>query len=181
LDAAGMLEALSTDGVPQRERFRLVVGGAIDRLARAGFPKVRACGEMVDLLRPRDFEATLLLETLWNEILVERGVTLLCSYGIDPFDERSYRGLVQRVAATHSHLIPVEDYARLDRAVDRAYAEVFGSHEDGRGLRAAFLQYFERPAAMPDAEAALLAVREFMPRSADAVIASARRHYCLQG
>jgi hypothetical protein len=81
------------------------------------------------------------------------------------------------VSGSHSHLIPIEDYSRLERAVASAYDEVFGGGRDARDLRHALLQHYPRPAAMPDAEAAILAVREFAPGTADAVLASARRHY----
>ena len=49
-----------------------------------------------------------------------------CGYSIDNFDPNTYQGILQGVSRAHSHLVPVEDYARLERAVERAYAEVFG-------------------------------------------------------
>jgi MEDS: MEthanogen/methylotroph, DcmR Sensory domain len=169
-------EVLAEDG-PERERFRGVVGGALDGFTAAGYASTRVFGEMVDILRHSDLAGTLQLEDLWKELLAERRFTLLCGYSIDAFDPHSYRGLVQHVTAAHSDLVPAEDYARLDRAVERAYTEVFGSYEDARALREAFLQHFTRPAAMPDAQAAMLALREFVPGSADELVASVRRHY----
>jgi MEDS: MEthanogen/methylotroph, DcmR Sensory domain len=143
-DAEETLAAFMVNGVPDRGRFRAVIGQALDALAAAGFPRGRVFGEMVDLLT---------------------------------LDPRSYRGLVQGIVRSHSDVIPAEDYARLDRAVERAYVEIFGSHEEARELRRAFLQHFPRPATMPDAEAAILALREFVPSSADELVASARRYY----
>jgi len=175
-DAEETLSTFMVDGDPDRGRFRGVVGGLVDGAQAAGYARVRGFGEMVDILRHRSLEATIRLEELWNELLVERGIALLCGYSLDTFDPKIYRGLLQRVSATHSHLIPVEDYERLERAVARAYDDVFGGG-DTVGLRRAFLQYYARPAAMPDAEAVILALREFVPGSADALIASARRHY----
>ena len=176
-DAEETLAAFMIESVPDRDRFRAVIGGVIDDVNRAGFRKVRGFGEMVDILRRTDLTATFQLEALWNELLIERGIALLCGYSLDTFDPAIYRGVLQEVSRSHSHLIPVEDYARLEYAVEQAYDEVFGGRQDAGDLRRALLQHYPRLAAMPDAEAALLALREYVPETADAVLASARRHY----
>ena len=176
-DAEQTLASFMVDGVPDRERFRTVIGSIVHEVQAAGFPTVRGFGEMVDILRRTDLTATFRLEALWNELLVERGIALLCGYSLDTFDPKIYRGLLQQVSGSHSHLIPVEDDARLERAVASAYDEVFGGGQDTSDLRRALLQHYSPPAAMPDAEASMLAVRELVPATADAVLASARRHY----
>jgi DcmR-like sensory protein len=176
-DAEETLAGFMGHGVPDRRAFRARIGEAIETLTAAGCSGARAFGEMVDLLRLNDLGAALLLEDLWKEVVAERQITLLCGYSVDTLDPRSYHGLVQPIMASHSDVIPAEDYQRLDRAVERAYVEVFGSHEDARELRHAFLEHFPRPAAMPDAQAAILALREFVPGSADELVASTRRHY----
>ena len=176
-DAEETLATFMADGMPDRDRFRQVIGGVLDDTQANGFRKVRAFGEMVDLLRRTNLTATFRLEELWNEVLVERGIALLCGYSLDTFDPKIYRGLLQLVTRSHSDLIPVEDYARLEWAVARAYEEIFGGGQDAGDLRRAFLQHYARPAAMPDGEAALMAVREFVPATADALLDSVRRHY----
>ena len=176
-DAEEMLATFMVHGMPDRVRFRDVIGGAIDDAQANGFGRIRGFGEMVDLLRRTNLKATLELEALWNEILVERGIALLCGYSFDAFDAKLYCGVLQQVSGVHSHLIPVEDYARLDEAVDRAYEEVFGGGAGARDLRRAFLQHYVRPAAMPDAEAALMAARELVPDTTDALLARVRQHY----
>lgn len=179
LDAHETLAECMVDGKPDRERFRATIEGVIDATTAAGFTRVRVFGEMVDILRRTDVAATIRLENLWNELLRERDVALLCGYSLDAFDPRIYRGLLQQVSGTHSDLIPVDDYARLERAVDRAYVDVFGGGEDARALQHAFLTHYRRPAAMPEAEAAILALREFIPDTADALLERVRRHYAL--
>jgi hypothetical protein len=179
LDAHETLAEFMVNGEPDRERFRARIGGVIDVMMAAGFTRVRAFGEMVDILRHTDVAATIRLENLWNELLRERDVALLCGYSLDAFDPQIYRGLLQQVSATHSDLIPVDDYARLERAVDRAYVDVFGGGEDARALQHAVLTHYRRPAAMPEAEAAILALREFIPDTADALLERVRRHYAL--
>ena len=177
LEAEDMLAGLMIGGMPDRARFRAAIGDVIDRVGSAGFPEVRAFGEMVDILRWTSVEATLELEKLWNDVLVECGIALLCGYSLDPFDRRIHRGLLQQVSGTHSDLIPVDDYERLERAVARAYGEVFGGGEDASTLRRALLEHYPRPAAMPDSAASILAARALVPHSADALLDTARRHY----
>jgi hypothetical protein len=176
-DAEETLGTFMVNDIPDRVRFRDVIGRMIDDAHANGFRTVRGFGEMVDILRRTNLTATFRLEGLWNELLIERGIALLCGYSLDTFDPKIYRGLLQQVSGSHSDLIPVEDYARLELAVDRAYEEVFGGGTDAGDLRRAFLQHYARPAAMPDAEAALMAVREFVPSTSDALLESVRRYY----
>jgi hypothetical protein len=133
---------------------------------------------MVNLLRRTSLAAALRLEALWNELLDAEGIALVCGYSIDTFAPGAYGGLLQRVLSAHSHLVPVEDYARLHRAVDQAYVEVFGSRQDATTLRRAFLAHYPRTAAMPEAQAAILAARDFVPAlAADTLLERVRHHY----
>jgi hypothetical protein len=176
-DAATCLDQILLDGMPDRERFRTVVAGAVEAARAAGYRDVRAFGEMVDLLRRTDLVATALLEDLWNELLAEHRLTLLCGYSVDVFQPRLYGELLCSVCAKHSHLIPAEDYARLEQAVDGAFTDVFGPAGDAGSLRRAFLAEYVRPAEMPDAAAAILAIREFVPAASAALLERARHHY----
>jgi hypothetical protein len=177
LEAASCLAEVLIAGMPDRERFHAVIGGAIEAARRAGSGRLRVFGELVDLLRRTDLAATIRLEELWNELLATQGISLLCGYSVDVFDPRVYRGFLQRVCAVHSDLIPVDDYARLEQAVARAYAEVFGAAGDPDTLRRVFLTDYHRPSTMPDAEAAILAVGEFMPTTIDALLHTAGKNY----
>ena len=177
LDATQTLAELLVDGVPERARFQAVVGRAVESCMAAGYPRLRAFGEMVDILRRASVAAALQLEELWTELVSARRIALLCGYSIDPFEPEVCRGLLQRVSAAHSHLVPVEDYARLDRAVESAYLEVFGVGRDSGYLRRAFIANYPRPAAMPDAQAAILAAQEFVPQAAGALLDRVRHHY----
>lgn len=176
-DTGQSLAELLVGGVPDGERFRVLIGGAVEAARAAGFGRLRAFGEMVDVLRRASLAAALRLEELWTELVTEHGIARLCGYSIDVFDPQIYRGLLQRVSAAHSHLVPVENYARLDEAVERAYVEVFGAGRDARFLRRTFLAQYPRPTAMPDAEAAILAAREFVPSAADVLLDRVRHHY----
>jgi MEDS: MEthanogen/methylotroph, DcmR Sensory domain len=177
LDAASCLARLLVDGMPDPERFRSVIGGAVEAAGRAGYRRIRVFGELVDLLRRTDLAAIIRLEELWNDLLAVHGISLLCGYSADAFEPRVYHGFLPRVCAVHSDLIPVEDYARLEQAVERAYVDVFGPAGDAGALRRVFLTDYRRPSAMPDAQAALLAAREFVPTTIAALLRQAREHY----
>jgi hypothetical protein len=178
LDAAETLARLLVGGGPDPARFAEVIGRAVDAARTAGFRQVRAFGEMVDLLRRTDLAATARLESLWSDLLAAGGMALLCGYSVDPFDPRVYGGLLQRVCLAHSDVVPAEDPERFRQAVERAYVEVFGAAGDGDGLRQAFVAEYARPASMPEAAAALLAARQFLPgAAARALLDRAGRHY----
>jgi hypothetical protein len=177
LSATQTLAQLLVDGRPERTRFQAVIGGAVAASMAAGYPRLRAFGEMVDILRRASLAATLQLEELWTELVAARRIALLCGYSVDTFDPEVYRGLLQRVSTAHSHLVPVEDYARLDHAVESAYLEVFGAGQDAGFLRRTFIASYPRPAAMPDAQAAILAAQEFVPEATVALLDRVRHHY----
>jgi hypothetical protein len=177
VDARDCLDHFMRNGRPDAEKFFTIVGAVLDRVTTAGYRRLRLFGEMVDLLWDHNLPATLALEELWNQVLAARGVSLLCAYRIDNFDRHVHRGVLHQLSHCHSHLVPVEDYARFERAVDHAYREVFGADSEPVLLR----QLLGRPGhgapAMPAAQAALLALRDVSRDLADDVLECARRHY----
>lgn len=179
LDAEESLARFMVGGMPDRAAFVTLVREVLERVRDAGFSKVRLFGEMVELLRHRSFEAALRLEALWNEVLADERVSLLCAYRLDNFSREAHRNVLHDISRSHSHLIPVEDYPRLGQAVDRAYADVFGTSGDGAALRAVLASRGAGTTHMPPAEGALLALRELSPTLADQVLERARLHYAV--
>jgi hypothetical protein len=179
LDAGETLAALRLGRGPVAARFETVIGGAVRAGRRAGFERLRVFGEMLDLLHRRTLQAALETEALWSDLVATHDLTLLCGYEIDALDPGTYRGLLQRVCAAHSHLVPVEDCASLDHAVECAYLDVFGARHDAAILRRLFLAHYPRPAAMPDAQAAILAAHEFVPEAASTLLDRIRHYYRL--
>jgi hypothetical protein len=178
LDAETCLARFLVDGHPDRAAFLALAHGVLDRAQAAGHGKVRVFGEMVNLLWEHDLPAALALETLWSEVLDERPVCLLCAYRLDNFDRHAHRGPLHRIGRRHSHLVPVEDYERLDAAVDRAYRDVFGEGADTATLRQLLVaQPSAARAAMPRAQAALVALRDVRADIADDVLARTRVYY----
>ena len=176
LDAEASLARLMVDGRLDRNVFQSFINATLDRAEAAGNGRVRVFGEMVNLLCERAPEAALDLETLWNEVLAERRVSLLCAYRLDNFDRGVHRRLLHQISHKHSHLVPVEHYQRLESAVDRAYREVFGAEGDTVALRDLLVSGVPTTPAMPPGEAALIALRGLRTDIADAVLERAR-HY----
>jgi hypothetical protein len=168
LDAEETLARFMTSGMPEWKSFHEIVGGAIAEL-RLQYPAVRAYGEMVDVLWQKgQREAALRLEEYWNELATLQTFTLLCAYRLDNLDSKAYGGPLESVCKAHTHLIPVRDYARFDRAVHEAAKKVL----DGPLAQILLaLSANHRPAThMPPGQATLLWLRQNMPRTADKVL-----------
>jgi DcmR-like sensory protein len=177
-DAHDTLARFMVDGMPDRVAMRTAVMSALDSTRCAGHMKVRAFGEMVDILNRRGhLAAAIRLEELWNELLDEERIALLCAYAVDAFDRAEYKATLPSIGHVHSHLMPVEDSDRLERAIDRAFVDVFGIYGDTRLLRELFVRQLPDETAMPTAQGALFALRNLDTRLADAVLERAASHY----
>ncbi|HVE83156.1 MAG TPA: MEDS domain-containing protein, partial [Myxococcales bacterium] len=107
LDAWQTLDQLMVGGSPSGERFEQVVGGALQRASAGSTRRVRAFGEMVDLLwRGGQRQAALRLEEMWNGLARERDFSLLCAYTMANFYKED--GL-PGVCAQHDRVLEVED------------------------------------------------------------------------
>jgi hypothetical protein len=88
--------------------------------------------------------------------------------------------MLPRLGTNHSHLIPVEDYSRLERAVAGALRETVGTNE-ARVLEGRLLSEYQQPFTMPRAQALLLALRQVVPTVADPVLQRSRELYTASG
>lgn len=84
--------------------------------------------------------------------------------------------MLPRLGDNHSHLIPVEDYGRLERAVAEALRETVGPDE-AVVLQDRLLSQYQAPFQMPPAQALLLALRQILPTVAEAVLQMSRQYY----
>lgn len=176
LDADTTLTRFLVHGMPDPQRFRHVVGDALNGVRqRAGHTGVRAYGEMVGLLwKAGECAAAVRLEELWNGLLKESDVALFCAYPIDVFSPEFQSGTMDPLLCSHTHLLPVD--SALEEALDRAMNDVLGARVEGiRRL----IQTNHRPAwgAIPQAEALVLWLRSNLPGSADRILARAREYY----
>jgi hypothetical protein len=133
---------------------------------------------MVDILNRRgNLAAAIRLEELWNELLEAERIALLCAYAIDPFDRAQYKQTLPSIGHVHSHMMPVEDSERLERAIDRAFVDVFGIYGDTSLLRELFVRQLAESTAMPRAQGALFALRDLDTRLGDAVLERTATYY----
>jgi MEDS: MEthanogen/methylotroph, DcmR Sensory domain len=84
--AEDLLAEIVPDGTLDEVLFKSTIARFIKK-ARASVGnghsgKVRVFGEMVSQLRNKDLNATTRLEQLWNEVIEEHSVSLLCTYAL---------------------------------------------------------------------------------------------------
>jgi len=103
-----LLAKFMQDGMLNEDLFRSTIGDLIRRAKATminGYPaKVRVFGEMVSQLRNSDLAATTRLEELWNEVIQEHSVSLLCTYALHNANDHIPEGLVD----LHTHSIERE-------------------------------------------------------------------------
>ena len=178
VDADELLPQFMRDAMPDAPVF---LGLAADVIANARdggrYPKVRWWGEMVNVLWERgDVAASMDLEDQFDRLAREHEIAIFCSFVMDNFDGEVHSRMLPRLGQNHSHLIPVEDYARLERAVADALRDTVGADE-ARVLEEQLLSRAPSPFQMPRSQALLLALRETLPVVADAVLTRSRKLY----
>jgi hypothetical protein len=182
VDADELLPRFMRDGMPDSPVF-LGLAADVIRQARAGgrYETVRWWGEMVNVLWERgDAAASMKLEDLFDRLGEEQDVALFCSFLMDNFSGEVHTHMLPRLGTNHSHLIPAEDYARLERAVAEALRETVGAGE-AAALENRLLSDYRQPFEMPRGQALLLALRQFLPAVADPVLLRSRTLYTATG
>jgi hypothetical protein len=171
VDADETLPRFMHDGMPDSPVFLGLAADVVTR-ARAGnrFPKVRWWGEMVNILWERgDVAASMNLEDLFDQLAQKHDIAIFCSFLMDNFNGEIHTRLLPRLGENHSHLIPVEDYARLERAVADALRDIVGPDE-ARVLESELLSRYPAKFSMPRPQALLLALRQVLPTVSDSVL-----------
>ena len=180
VDAVELLPRFMRDGMPDSPVFLGLAADVIRQARAAGrYKTVRWWGEMVNVLWERgDVAASMNLEDLFDQLGEEQDVALFCSFLMDNFNGDVHTHMLPRLGTNHSHLIPVEDYARLERAVRFALRETVGADEAGV-LEDRLLADYRQPLAMPRGQALLLALRQVLPAAADPVLLRSRELYTI--
>jgi hypothetical protein len=178
VDADTLLPEFMRDSMPDGPLF---LGLAADVIARARdgdrYPRVRWWGEMVNVLWERgDVAASMALEDQFDRLAHDHEIAIFCSFVMDNFSGDVHARTLPRLGKNHSHLIPVEDYARLERAVAAALRETVGADE-ARVLEEQLLARAPSPFQMPRSQALLLALRETLPAVANSVLSRSGKLY----
>jgi hypothetical protein len=85
------------------ERFDRSVGALVRQLASRA-RSLSVFGEVVDVFAERgEFDAALRLEALWNALIVQVPMALLCGYSAPRYREPGRSGEFQRICSAHSH------------------------------------------------------------------------------
>lgn len=139
------------------------------------FSGLRWWGEMSNVLYHHgDRESALRVEACGDALNRRYGGTLFCSFLSDGLEARAYEHGLRDMCATHSHLIPAEDYVRHRVAVNRAIADVVG---EIRGPLLQSLWSWQGPQChLPSSQALLFWLRETLPEKFEAVVAHARAY-----
>lgn len=178
VDTDDLLPRFMRNTLPDAPLFLGLAGEVVAR-ARGGssYPKVRWWGEMVNVLWERgNVAASMGLEDLFHQLAHEQEIAIFCSFLMDNFNGEVHTRMLPRLGQNHSHLIPVEDYARLERAVADALRQTVGPVEAGV-LEKKLSRSYAAPLDMPRAQALLLALREALPQVADTVLQRSRAFY----
>jgi hypothetical protein len=178
VDADELLPRFMRDAMPDAPLF---LGLAADVIANARgrdrYPKVRWWGEMVNVLWEQgNVAASMSLEDQFDRLAKHHEIAIFCSFVMDNFNSEVHSRLLPRLGQNHSHLIPVEDYARLERAVSDALRQTVGA-DDARVLEEQLLANYSQGFQMPRSQALLLALRESLPDVADSVLTRSRKLY----
>ena len=178
VDANDLLPRFMQHAMPDGPMFLGLAGEIIARTRAAGrYTNVRWWGEMVNVLWERgDVAASMNLEDLFDQVSREQNVAVFCSFLMDNFNGDVHTRMLPRLGDNHSHLIPVEDYGRLETAVAEALRETVGPDE-AVVLQDRLLSQYQSPFQMPPAQALLLALRQTLPTVADAVLQRSRNFY----
>jgi hypothetical protein len=182
VDADQFLPRFMRDALPDSAIFLGLAADVIGQAHAEGrYQKVRWWGEMVNVLWERgDVAASMNLEDLFDQLARKHDIAIFCSFLMDNFDGEVHAHMLPRLGTNHSHLIPVEDYARLERAVVDALRETVGPDE-ARVLESRLLTDYRQPLNMPRAQALLLALRQVLPTVADPVLQRSRTLYAASG
>jgi hypothetical protein len=171
VDADELLPQFMGEKMPDAPVFLGLAGEVVAQArGRNRYPKVRWWGEMVNVLWERgNVTASMALEDLFDQLAHEEEIAIFCSFLMDNFDGEVHTRMLPRLGENHSHLIPVENYARLERAVADALREVVGTVE-ASVLENKLLEDYAPPFKMPSSQALLFALRQVVPDVADAVL-----------
>jgi hypothetical protein len=178
VDADECLPNFMKNAMPDAPVFLGLAADVISKARDGGrYPKVRWWGEMVNILWEQgNVAASMDLEDQFDRLAHHHEIAIFCSFVMDNFNSEVHSRMLPRLGQNHSHLIPVEDYARLERAVGQALRDTVGAN-DARVLEDQLLSRYSAEFLMPRSQALLLALRESLPQVADSVLKRSRHLY----
>lgn len=102
-DAEDTLRRLIRNGTPDKDLFKEGVAHQVASIALTSGHRVRAYGEMVDLLAQRgEFSEAIVLENLWNSLSERVPIFLLCGYSSAHFVSTTTHRALRDICQCHS-------------------------------------------------------------------------------
>ncbi|HXN75563.1 MAG TPA: ATP-binding protein, partial [Gemmatimonadaceae bacterium] len=166
LDASEMLDSFMIGNLPDEVLFKNNVGGLIARTVNGSGGRVRAYGEMVDVLwREGNPQGAIRLEELWNDLADVQSFSLLCAYAMGNFYKESHSKHFEDICRTHSQVIPAESLATADLDEQTRWREITILQQRAGALQAEVRHRKELEHALREALAARRQAEEALRRS----------------
>lgn len=110
--AEDLLRTFVSNDTLDEQVFSTTIADLITRTKQSATPprRVRVFGEMVSELRTKDVAATTRLEELWNDVVKEHAVSLLCTYALH------HAGDSIPAALIHLHTTNIERELAISRS-----------------------------------------------------------------
>lgn len=177
LNAHEVLASIFVNGHAQKTRFSRLVGNQVRSMTERY--ELCAYGEMVGILRSlNDDRGAEQVEALWNDLLHAIPFTLLCGYPISLLDPAFQSERVDTILRSHRSV--TSTLSGFEAALEHGIAQAMGSRAPD--VHAALRQRLHPEwAALPDAESAILWLRENLPAHADEIVFYARQHFATLG
>ena len=174
IDAESLLASFMDNGDFDADKAESVLRQIIEKVCQ-GYQTIRAFGEMVDVLWQRDDkENAKALEKLWNKLLKEYPVSLLCAYRMDNLHPGPYPHDIECLCGSHTHFLPSQDFTLLDRALAKATENVMGVSLSG--MMDSIGRFKHPTTSMPAAQASLLYISKTMPITTEFILLQLRKH-----
>jgi hypothetical protein len=114
LDAEETLARSCSGDMPQAKAFHATIAPVLDAVLKRGFRRIRAYGEMVNVLwHAGRHDAALHLEDMWSELLAAYPLALFCGHEVDGLDPHAYPQPLDAVARVHTDVVRSDDDERL--------------------------------------------------------------------
>jgi PAS domain S-box-containing protein len=166
VDASECLSKFIVNTVPQWNLFYANVDELFEGIqSRTGAARIRAYGEMVDLLcRQGNQHGAIQLEEFWNKLAKTRSFSLFCAYRMGNFHRESHASEFDRICSAHSRVFPTEQFSRPPNAEDQA---LYVAHleQRARALESEIREHKELERALCEALAARRAAEEALEAS----------------
>ena len=108
-DASETLARIMLNGMPEAERFSLLIGGLISSARAAAKSEQKGLiifGEMVALLWAEGkHQAAIRLEELWNDLAARYSFSLRCAYPMNGFHKQEHADSFAKICAAHSSVL----------------------------------------------------------------------------